>query len=371
MTRYFVADNGESRGPYTLEQVAALIREGRVGTDTPMWMDGLADWQAASRVLAGTGLLAAPAAPPPLPALDAAHHAGPTETPVIAAYGRRAAASLIDGLVLILPLCLLFLLPRLLIDDDGAAFAVGEPLALLASLAYYGLLQGRDEGATLGKRAVGIRVVRDDGRALGTRLALGRYALLMLFGMLLIPYLVPLFNARRKGLHDMICGTTVIEGVSDRHPRLDFSASHIGGWGALTWVLVALLLLVPFAMGMLAALAIPAYQDYAVRSQVALAIERARTVSEQVAAYHERRGRWPLNAGELGLAENTLIAGVATMRLGEHGTVSLTFTPRPIEGVDLEIRIDDRGHRQCVTSLPRKFTGRACSPAGINAPRAL
>jgi uncharacterized RDD family membrane protein YckC len=369
MTSYFVAVDGESRGPYSHDQIAGQVRGGQIDAATLMWKEGMTDWAVAEQVLAGTGLLTqAPGLTPPLPP-DAAHSAAAPEiqTPVIAAYGRRLAASLIDGFVLFVPVMVLVMLPHTLLPDISA-FAVGELLALATSVAYYTLLQGRAEGATVGKRAVGIRVVRDNGEGLGIALALGRYVLLALFGMLLIPYLVPLFNSHRKGLHDMICGTVVIEGKRSEHPPLDLSNTMIGHWGALTWVMACLSLFVP-VIGILAAISIPAYQDYVVRAKVALAIEQARDVSEKVVAYHTAHGQWPASATDLGLSRESEVAGVATMRVLPNGMVTLTFMRNPIQGIELDIVIDESGHRQCVSSLPRKYTGRACSPTGMSTPQ--
>ncbi len=50
---------------------------------------------------------------------------------------------------------------------DPPAFVVGELVAVLVGVVYYTWLQGRAEGATIGKRAVGIRIVRDNGENLG------------------------------------------------------------------------------------------------------------------------------------------------------------------------------------------------------------
>ncbi len=44
----------------------------------------------------------------------------------------------------------------------------------------------------------------------------------------------------------------------------------------------------------------------------------------------------------------------------------MTLTSSSIKGIELDIRIDENRHRKCTTNLPRKYTGKACSPAGIN-----
>jgi len=77
---------------------------------------------------------------------------------------------------------------------------------------YYAALEGSERGATIGKRAMGIRVVSEDGQSIGFGTATGRFFgnLLNLFTMF-IGYLLMFFNARNQCLHDMITSTVVIK----------------------------------------------------------------------------------------------------------------------------------------------------------------
>ncbi len=358
MPQYFVAENGVSRGPFSLAQISQAIHAGSIDAFTLMWKQGMADWAIAQQVLADSGIF-------PWNKIAQPVATQATQGPTIAAFGRRLAAALIDGLVMFVPATILMALPRAFLDESSA-FAVGGTLALLANLAYFTLLQGRAQGATFGKKALDIHVVRDDGGKLGDGLAMGRYLLLTLSGLLLLPCLVPLFNRQRKGLHDMICGTVVIEGKAAENQAMDVSESTIGDWSPLTWVMLSLMFLVPFTTGVIAAVSIPAYQDYVIRSQVAIAIEQARDASEKVVAYHSEHGHWPSQPEDIGLSNTMKIANVALLNLDAQGTVALTFTADLISGRALHIRIGEDGHRQCTTNLPRKYTDRACSRASLS-----
>lgn len=358
MPQYFVAENGVSRGPYTLAQVSQLVDIGGINAFTLMWKAGMGDWASAQNVLADTDIFDAPA-PARLPESQG------DKSPVIAAFGRRLAAALIDGLVMFVPTTILMALPRAFLSDLPAWIA-GGALAVLANLAYFTVLQGRAQGATFGKKALDIRVVRDNGDALGDGLSMGRYALLLLSSLLLLPCLVPLLNRHRKGFHDMICGTVVIEGKMAEDQVLDLSEASIGDWSPLTWVMASLMFLIPFTSGVIAAVSIPAYQDYVIRSQVAIAIEQARDASEKAVEYHSEHGRWPSQPEDIGLSKAMKIANVAMMNLDTQGTIALTFTADLISGRALHIRIGDDGHRQCTTNLPRKYTDRACSRATLS-----
>jgi uncharacterized RDD family membrane protein YckC len=365
MPRYFFADRGVSRGPFELDQIVQSVQTGEIESLTLMWRDGMDHWATAEQVLIGTGLFKYPGTHTAHVAPHTDLDLQPADAPVIAAYGRRFAATLIDALVMFLPLLILNALPRAFLPD-AVSTPIGGLLSVIALFAYYTLLQGRAEGASVGKRAVEIRVVRDDGGKLGDALALGRYTLLALFSLLLLPCLVPLLNRHRRGLHDMICGTLVLEGKSDENPAMDFSDSVVGGWGTTTWVMAGVSLLVPLAAGIVATLSIPAYQEYVVQSKVSLAIEEARDASEKMVEYRSEHGHWPLKPADIGLPNAAEIADVATMHLDGEGTVALTFTSDFIRGRALHIRIGEDGHRQCTTNLPRKFIDRACSRASLS-----
>ena len=66
-------------------------------------------------------------------------------------------------------------------------------------------------GATPGKLALGLKVVRPDGGPISLGRAVGRYFAKMLNGFTLgIGYIIAGFDSQKRGLHDMICDTRVL-----------------------------------------------------------------------------------------------------------------------------------------------------------------
>lgn len=66
--------------------------------------------------------------------------------------------------------------------------------------------------ATPGKLAVGLKVLRPDGSRVSLGRAVGRYFAKVLSGLILgIGYLIIAFDSEKRGLHDMICDTRVIQ----------------------------------------------------------------------------------------------------------------------------------------------------------------
>jgi uncharacterized RDD family membrane protein YckC len=67
-------------------------------------------------------------------------------------------------------------------------------------------------GATPGKMALGLKVVRPDGGPVDLGRAFGRYFAKILSTMILgIGYIMAGFDSEKRALHDMICGTRVVK----------------------------------------------------------------------------------------------------------------------------------------------------------------
>lgn len=137
-------------------------------------------------------------------------------TPGDLTYGgvrRRFVALLIDGLLTWVAMAVL---AAFAVAVSGTDFmvAIGSTLMSLVSIilgvAYSVIMIGK-YGATLGKMAMGLRVVRPDGSRFGYGLATGRYFAHYInaftFG---IGYLMAIWDKEKRGLHDRICGTRVI-----------------------------------------------------------------------------------------------------------------------------------------------------------------
>ena len=91
-----------------------------------------------------------------------------------------------------------------------------DPTLNLVSFAigwlYFALLESSERGATVGKMAMGLRVVTSDFQRLSFMNATGRYFAKILSAIILgIGFLMIAFTDRKRGLHDMIADTLVIK----------------------------------------------------------------------------------------------------------------------------------------------------------------
>ena len=83
------------------------------------------------------------------------------------------------------------------------------------------------------------------------------------------------------------------------------------------------LMIVVAIIGILAAIAIPAYQDYIVRSQVTEGLTMASSVKTAVAEFRADRGTWPATEATLGMTSPTgkYVSGITVV----NGQIRIAF----------------------------------------------
>ncbi|ENV8616331.1 pilin, partial [Neisseria gonorrhoeae] len=96
------------------------------------------------------------------------------------------------------------------------------------------------------------------------------------------------------------------------------------------------LMIVIAIVGILAAVALPAYQDYTARAQVSEAILLAEGQKSAVTEYYLNHGKWPANNGDAGVASASKIIGKYVKEVKvENGVVTAQMKP---SGVNNEIK---------------------------------
>ncbi len=130
----------------------------------------------------------------------------------------RAVAAIIDALCLAaVEFMLIVIAPGISLDiylDSGAIWGTGtwvDFVTLLTGITYYTV--GVSVWATtIGKRAVGLYVLRPDGSKLGPGRAFARYWAPILSALILfIGFLMVAFREDKRALHDLICDTVVVK----------------------------------------------------------------------------------------------------------------------------------------------------------------
>lgn len=208
---WFYSDNGQQKGPISDMELTTLVRGGTIPTNALVWREGLPDWQPLSQVRPDLTQIT-PATPTlgGVPVYDKglllqqmregvvteATHPGAIE---YVGFWWRLLARFIDYIVVSVGSCLIFLpiafgLGMMASASGGdSAGAAGVQLAgqlvmnflqLLIWGAYYTWMTGK-YSATLGKLALGFKVINADGTKPSYGRSLGRFAADYLLGGLI------------------------------------------------------------------------------------------------------------------------------------------------------------------------------------------
>ncbi len=170
-----------------------------------------------------------------------AYAAQAAETDLLATIGQRIGARLLDGLVIGLPLTLLmFLVSDVSEDRKTIDTPLWAPVVATLVAALYEVVLVRMRGQTVGKRVLGIKVVRvTDGNLPDWTASVVRYLLPVVPLLVPVPvlnialsltvYLVAVTHPLRRGWHDRAAGTLVIK--AEPTPRARSRSTEANGSG--------------------------------------------------------------------------------------------------------------------------------------------
>jgi uncharacterized RDD family membrane protein YckC len=116
-------------------------------------------------------------------------------------FWRRIAAYLVDALILAIP--------NIILSRIGGA---GSLAVIVVDWIYFAYQESSPAQATIGKRALGIKVTNTEGNPISFGRATGRYfAKILSVITLLIGVIMIAFTPKKQGLHDMIASTLVVK----------------------------------------------------------------------------------------------------------------------------------------------------------------
>lgn len=274
MSEWYYADaDRQTKGPLAPEELARKFHQGLLRLDTLVWREGMGEWQslrtfsdelalhqspvetfytpidiAPAAAVARTASINSPYAPPTAP-LRASSTAVLGGEIVYAGFWKRVAANFIDSVVIGVVGGIIGAILGAIIGAafglngglGGSGFVVIQVITNLVSLVltagYYAWFHASINQATLGKMAVGIKVVRPDGESISLARGIGRYFAFLLSALILgIGLIMAAFTERKQGLHDIICDTLVV----DKWAFTDHPEWQKPGLGTVTIVILAI-----------------------------------------------------------------------------------------------------------------------------------
>jgi len=269
---HYVDPARQQQGPVDDAELVRLFRSGAIGLHSLVWRPDLTEWQALGGFADVLGLqeTASPYAPPTAEVLaDAAVVAGGEV--VYAGFWKRTAAYALDSVIAGMVSGIIgaiigaafgagLLGSGNMAGNEGKLIAVqliGNLIGMLIGAAYFAGFHSSSSMATLGKMAVGIKVVRSNGERVSFLRGVGRYfALFVSTLLLMIGFFMAGFTERKRALHDMLCDTLVVDKWAfTQHP--DMQRRELGAVTILILVVVGLMAAL-FMTAILAAILIPA-----------------------------------------------------------------------------------------------------------------
>lgn len=287
MTEWYFADGQERQGPLSAEEMRQRFQRGDITLATLVWREGFAQWAplseavdelqlqnlaaAASNLGSGIDLrgdyTAIDNGTAPLPGTGGGTYSpytapaaatGYANTAVVsgqdvvyAGFWKRYAAYFIDYILLTvvtLPLSMIINVMGVSSGSEGVQVALTLVVMLLSmviSIGYYAGFHASRGGATLGKMAVGIKVVRGNGERISFLRAFCRYLATIVSSLILmIGFIMAAFTERKQALHDMMCDTLVVDKWAfTEHPELQQR-----GLGTVTIVILVIAALAVVAL---------------------------------------------------------------------------------------------------------------------------
>jgi Tfp pilus assembly major pilin PilA len=386
----WIGQNGEKYGPYSEADVRRWLREGKFAPDALAWREGMANWVPLASLFPAAATdaplpppLAATPAPPPF--ADARAAVMPES--FSARRDESLAASRSDRAALPTPPSLHWGLIWLLAVLTLGIFAVIWPFIQ----ANWVRKIDRQSNATLMiGLAMGCRLV---GYALyfaglasmasggGGMVGFGGLLLLAAWVLCLVAYFSMAGSLRDKlttrELPLEIGGVTLFFFTMY---YLQAQLSWIARWkrtgqtspSASKGVFWAIFCIVPFVIAILAAIAIPAYQDYLIRVQVSEGLVLSDGAKTAVSEYYANRQSMPPDNPSAGLAQSTSITGKYVSSVDvSGGKITVAF-----DAVSANVNIrqdvlvlsptqDGSGHLQwhcggTETTVPQKYLPISC-----------
>ena len=250
---WYYAVEGRQVGPVTDADMESLVKTGTVTPETLVWHEGMTEWQPHGRA-SGAPVAAAPSSDTTA-VCSVCHKSFPADSVIryenswicadckpsffqrlkegaslpgtmhYAGFWIRVAAKLVDGIILwVVGMAVAFPV-GILIGVSAARSGTAHPGRFIMAQGFLMLVQyavaalyatwfvGRF-GATPGKMACHLKIVRADATKVSYARALGRHFAEYLSALiLLIGYIMAGVDAEKRALHDRICDTRVVRNI--------------------------------------------------------------------------------------------------------------------------------------------------------------
>jgi uncharacterized RDD family membrane protein YckC len=183
--------------------------------------------------------------------------------PPYAGFWRRLAAALVDSVIvgiaalvpgfivgIVFGICMVAAPEEVRYGLRQLSSVVSGLSGALLAIGYYGYFESQQNGETLGRKALGIRLITESGLPITFGKSALRHLCRYLSGLILsIGYFIQVGSAKRQALHDSMTGTLVVR-VREQATWVPWAIN--GAYGLLVVGFTALIFVVIAAVGVAA-----------------------------------------------------------------------------------------------------------------------
>ncbi len=214
---------------------------------------------------------------------------------IFAGFWLRLIATILDGIIVNIVFWVISFALISAIASGGNASAVGAAsvglyiFSIVGNWLYWALMESSSKQATLGKMALGLKVVDEQGERIGFGRATGRYFGKLLSSLIIgVGFLMAAWTRKRQALHDLMASCLVVRNSAGTEQiAAGVEAPPVTGLAILGVIAAAFFVIAIPVIGILAAIAIPQYQDYNAKAKISavmLSAEGAKSAVERYVA---------------------------------------------------------------------------------------
>lgn len=248
---------------------------------------------------------------------------GNTAILIYAGFWVRFLAAFLDILVLGAGVILFIFAIAALLAYSGRESLLYDRLALplfysviiFITVSYYILMESGEDGATLGKRWLNIKIIDASGNQLTITRALARLILRVFsFALLTLGFLIQPFTRRKQAMHDLLAHTVVVRENESR--KISIMA---------TLLVLFMALMVP-VLAIFSTAGLPVFQQRIQKVQMNHGVRAGKEASLAVARFYRNNGRVPAAIGDTGTKIRTSphVAGIEINQ--QNGELTVVFS---------------------------------------------
>jgi uncharacterized RDD family membrane protein YckC/Tfp pilus assembly major pilin PilA len=291
---------------------------------------------------------------------------------IFAGFWLRLVAAILDAIIINVVFWVISFTLIAGVASSGDSTTVGVAtvaiyiLSIVGNWLYFALMESSSKQATVGKMALGLKVVDEQGERVGFGRATGRHFGKLISSLIIgIGFLMAAWTRKRQCLHDILASSLVVRNsASTEEIASGAEAPPVTGVAIAGVIAAAFFVIAIPVIGILAAIAIPTYQDYTVKAKISAAIISAEPAKAAVERYYATNEAAPTTLKDAGYII-TPSPNVRDISIdAETSAIEIKFAFSPVDGQSVyfvpEVGDDKKITWTCSSDIKTKLLPMSC-----------